>query len=109
MKRSNQVNVLFVAAISAIAHGALSIVFVPFFSTLLLSLSASATHSAATETGMLLAVITPLAYMGIGFAFGALMAFGYNMFVWALLPNVKKTEVALEDEIMAQAAVGDAA
>lgn len=108
MKQSNRVNVLFVATISAIVHGALSIVFVPFFSTLLLSLSASATHSAATETGMLLAVITPLAYMGIGFAFGALMAFGYNMFVWALLPVVREPEVEFEEQVVA-AAVGDAA
>lgn len=109
MKQNHRVNVGFVATVSAILLGVLSVVFVPFFSTLLLSLSAPVARSVAADTGMLLAVVTPLVCMGAGFAFGALMAFGYNMFVWALVPAAKKTEVVIEEELVTEAVVGDAA
>ncbi|HEY6251338.1 MAG TPA: hypothetical protein VI685_15380 [Candidatus Angelobacter sp.] len=108
MKQINRVNVLFVASVSAILHGTLSLVFVPFFSTLLVSLTGPA-HLSAADAGMLLAVITPLVYAGAGFALGALMAIGYNMFCWALLPSRIEREVVVEEEVAVAVAVGDAA
>lgn len=107
MKGGNRVSVLFTAGASAVLHGALAVVFVPFFSTLLAYLALPA-HSEAVETGMVLAVITPLVWAGIGFVFGGLMAVGYNMFSWALLPRRIEREVVVED-MVASAAVGDAA
>lgn len=107
MRGGNRVSVLFMAGVSAVLHGALAVVFVPFFSTLLAYLTLPA-HSEAVETGMVLAVITPLVWAGGGFVFGGLMACGYNMFCWALLPRRIEHEVVVEDMVVS-AAVGDAA
>lgn len=108
--QNKRVNVLLAATASAIVHAAMSVVFVPFFSTLLVSLVGPAASAAATDTGMTLAVLTPLIYGGVGFALGALMAVGYNAFVWALLPAPISKEVAVEEEEqLATGVVGDAA
>jgi len=109
--QNNRINVLFVATATAIVHAAISVAFVPFFSTLLVSLIGSNASTAATDIGMTLAVLTPLIYAAVGFLLGALMALGYNAFVWALLPApVRREEVVVEQETeIAAAAVGDAA
>lgn len=109
--QSNRVNVLFVATATAIVHGAISMVFVPFFSTLLLSWIGSDASAAVTDMGMTLAVLAPLIYASVGFVFGALMAACYNAFVWAIQPALaNKVEVVIEEEeAVAIAAVGDAA
>lgn len=109
--QSNRINVLSVATATAIIHGAISVVFVPFFSTLLLSLIGSGASAAVTDMGMTLAVLTPFIYASVGFVLGALMAACYNAFVWAIQPApADNVEVVIEEEeALATAAVGDAA
>jgi len=86
----------------------MAVVFMPFFSTLLAYLALPA-HAEGVETGMELALITPLVYAAAGFVFGGLMAAGYNMFCWALIPRRIEHEVVFEERRVARAAIGDAA
>lgn len=115
MKQNNRVNVFFVATVSAIAHGALALAFMPLLSGLLLPVVSSAANTALTDAGMLLAALTPVLCAAMGFGLGAMMAFGYNTFVWALSPGgtggTRREEVLVqqEEELVAQAAVGNAA
>ena len=109
--QSNRVNVLFVATATAIVQGAISIVFVPFFSTLLMSLIGSEASTAVTDTGMTLAVLAPVIYASEGFVLGALMAACYNAFVWAIQPSpMDRVKVVIEEkEAVTTAVLGDAA
>lgn len=108
--QNKRVNVLVVATATATVHAAMSVAFVPFFSTLLVSLAGPAASATGIDTGMTLAVFMPLIYGGVGFALGALMAAGYNAFAWALLSSPIGKEVTVkEEEQVGAAVVGDAA
>lgn len=109
--QSNRVNPLFVATATAIVHGAISIVFVPFFSTLLMSWIGPGAFAAVTDTAMTLAVLAPVIYASLGFVFGGLMAICYNAFVWAIqpAPTDRVKVVIKQEELLTKAPVREAA
>jgi hypothetical protein len=81
---TKRVSVPLVAAVSGLVHGAASVVAIPTLTFLFLTTvdtSPRAGGMAATELGMLIAVLAPVLCAMLGAAGGAIMAFLYNMFV----------------------------
>jgi hypothetical protein len=111
--RETRINVLFVATVSAIVHGALAVVFVPLLSLLMLSfgaLPAPLSAAATADHGMVLALVAPFGYAGIGFVFGGMMAFLFNTFIKMLDTTQTPLKVVVEPVMEAEgAALGDAA
>jgi p-aminobenzoyl-glutamate transporter AbgT len=114
VKKPKTVNVLLVATVSAILHGAAAVVFVPCLSMLMLCFgeppAALTSAVAAIDNGMLFAVAAPFGYAAIGFLFGGLMACLFNMFVNTLVRKEPVVEVSAEAVLQARSAsLGDAA
>ena len=114
MKKPKAINVLLVATVSAILHGAVAVVFVPCVSMLMLCFAeppaALTSTLASVENGMLFAVAAPFGYAAIGFLFGGLMAFMYNMFVSMLIRTEPVVAIVAEEVLQARSAsIGDAA
>jgi len=80
MSRPQPVNVVLVAATSAALHGGAAVLFVPTLSFLMLCWSGEPVPRGSTETGMVLAVLAPVAATIFGFAAGAGMAMAHNIF-----------------------------
>lgn len=81
---TKRVSVPLVAAVSGLVHGAVAVVAIPTLTFLFLTTvdtSPRAGGMAATEQGMLVAVLAPILCAMLGAAGGAVMAFLYNMFV----------------------------
>jgi hypothetical protein len=86
MRKIKSVNVLSVAMTAAIVYGCISLVVVPFI-LLLISIGSFAAMNQSNNpfgaigamSGIVLVVIIPLFYAVVGFIFGAIGAFIYNL------------------------------
>jgi len=86
MRVVQSVGVLSVAKIMGLIHGTLGLIFMPFF--LLVSVVGMATGGGRAAlsgaAGIVLAVMIPVLYGGLGFVMGAIGALLYNLFAkWA--------------------------
>lgn len=99
MRKVSPVNVLLVAACSAVLQGALAVLFVPLLSFLLaVRGGSSATGNAMLEGQMIVAVIAPFVCAAFGFFAGAVLASAFNMCV----PNEKLSPAVVDDKSAAR-------
>ncbi|MGZ7087973.1 MAG: hypothetical protein ACXVKH_00760 [Candidatus Angelobacter sp.] len=84
MIRPKPINVFLVAAVSALFHGGVAVLFTPMLSFLMFYWGAApiqfSNTIAATSDGMVLAVLAPLFFAALGFVTGALVALVHNVF-----------------------------
>ena len=105
MRRVKMINVLLVASVSAVLHGAMAVLFVPAMSLFFLAQHASngQLNNPITENAMLLAVIAPVAWAAVGFAAGAFMGFVWNMFAGApIKPQIVRVAVPVSTRAASQ-------
>lgn len=96
MRRVKMINVLLVASVSAVLHGAMAVLFVPAMALFFLAQHASSgqLNNPITENAMVLAVIAPVAWAAVGFAAGAFMGFVWNTFAGApIKPQIVRVAV----------------
>jgi len=110
MRDTKRVSVPLAATVSAMVHAAWGVVCIPALSFLFLTATGSSAHPAgmaATEQGMLFAVLAPILCATLGFAGGAVMAFLFNMFV----EEKRRPAIVVEETVPLRRAstVGDAA
>ncbi|MFI5087520.1 MAG: hypothetical protein ACHP7I_03935 [Terriglobales bacterium] len=81
--RLRSVGVLSVAKVSGIFHGAMGLLFVPFFLLISMIGAVAGKQTGAPAfpavIGIGLALVMPVLYAGMGFLFGAFGAFVYNL------------------------------
>ena len=86
MRIIKSVGVLSVAKIMGLIHGALGLILMPLFLLAgVLGMATGGGHAAISGVvGMVLAVMIPVLYGGLGFIMGAISALLYNVFAkWA--------------------------
>jgi hypothetical protein len=86
MRVIKSVGVLSVARIMGLIYGALGLIFMPFFLLMgVLGMVAGGGHAAISGVaGIVLALMIPVLYGGLGFIMGAIGALLYNVFAkWA--------------------------
>ncbi|MBZ5524682.1 MAG: hypothetical protein LAP21_20785 [Acidobacteriia bacterium] len=78
MNKTRTTSILMIASVSAAVHGLAAVVFVPVLSFILLAVgeppASFRNMIAATDNGMLFAVLIPLLYALIGFIVGGFLA-----------------------------------
>lgn len=82
MGKHQKVNIFVTAAICAMVHGAMALIFVPVISITMLAVGVAPAPFAgwfANGNGMLLAAGAPVIWALIGFAAGGSVAFLYNL------------------------------
>jgi sterol desaturase/sphingolipid hydroxylase (fatty acid hydroxylase superfamily) len=86
MKTIGTMNVLITGCVSAVLHGATAIIFIPVLAAIFLGQGLGPLQSSgATEGVMVMVLLAPICWIILGFIFGAVMAFLYNVFTAAFM------------------------